>query len=208
VTVPYVDGQAAADHITAAGKAVSQAGGMANNIILTAHHSDGKGWGSGDGHTVAHPAQKMRETIIPKDDENAEAVIDAATAYLNGIAKLVGDDNPDVTQAKGQLDFVKKTNGQGMSLLDFNVFITGLMAKPTQTAAKMHQGAKDGGHHPLRRAPEEEPSQTPQGGGSEAPGEAQPAGGTSEAQAAPAAQETAPAGAAAPSGGTPAAVQA
>jgi len=186
LTVPYVDGQAMSDHINAVSQAVAQSGGMTNNILSTSHHSTGKGWGSGDGHTVAHPVQKLRETNIPKGDENAKAVIDAASAYLNAAGKLLGADDQTVKQSKGQLEFVKKTDGQGMTLLDFNIFMTGITAAPTQAVARAHSGSKDGGHHPLRRPPAEEAQ-----GGQETPAEApgQPQGGGE----APTAQAAAPA---------------
>lgn len=191
-TIPYVDGQQMDEHINTVGKVAAQSGGLTSNLLTTMHHSDGKGWGSGDGHTVAHPADKLRNTIIPKDDENAKSVIAAAQKHLNNIGKLVGDNNPAVATANSQLGLVKKTEGAGMNLLDFGVMMTQIMSAPTQAVAKMHSGTKDGGHSPQLRAPGPEPAAEPEQQET-AQGEAQGGGeapqGQVSAQAAPAAPE-------------------
>lgn len=191
-TVPYVHGQEMAEHIKAVGVASQTSGGLSRNIVTTSHHSDGRGWGSGDGHTVGHPSEKLRTTIIPKDDENAKAAIDAAQKYLNDVAKLIGDDNPAVQTAKGQLKLAQRTDGAGMTLLDLGVFLIQLVSAPTQAAAKAHNGNKKNGHQPQLSGPEQqaapegqEPQEAPQG---EASGSEQP----SEAPSAPEAPAAAP----------------
>lgn len=192
-SVPYIDGQETHDHITAVAQAASQTGGFTKNLITTAHHSGGKGYGTGDGHTVAHPADKLRSTIIPKDDERAKAAIAAAQKHLNNLAFLLGDDDPTVKTANGQLALVKKTDGAGMNLLDFGVMLIQAMFRPTQTFAREHQGGKPGGHSPKMSGPvsaqSQETQEAPQGG-------AQPPEGTQQAPAAaqpPAAAPVAPA---------------
>src|ERR1035437_9094563 len=199
-TVPYIDGQPMDEHIAGVGQAASASGGLTKNLITSAHHSEGKGYGSGDGHTVGHPSEKLRTTIIPKEDEHAKKTIEAASAHLNNLAKLIGEDDPTILSAKSQLSLVQKTDGAGMNLLDFGVMMTQIMFNPTQKAAQMHDSTKSGGIHPQLRGPQGQPppeaQEAPQGApsGGDA-SEAQPA--APEAQAAPVAQE-APSGA--PSG--------
>ena len=184
-TVPYIDGQSMSD------------GGLTNNLLTTAHHSDGKGWGSGDGHTVGHPSDKLRSTIIPKDDEKAKETISAAQQHLNNVKKLIGDGDPAVKTAQSQLDLVKTADGAGMNLLDFGVMMTQIMYGPNQAVARAHSGTKDGGHAPQLRAPGppapedgQEPGSEPQG---EAGGSDQGSTDQSAAPEAPAAPEAAPA---------------
>jgi len=172
-------------HITAVGQAAAQTGGLTNNLLTTAHHSTGKGWGSGDGHTVGHPSEKLRMTIIPKEDEKAKAVILAAQKHLNGIATLLGENDPAVMTANSQLGLVKKTDGAGMNLLDFGVMMTQIMHAPNQAVARAHSGTKEGGHAPHLRAPKAGAPETEQ----ETPETAQSGGEASQSQpAAPVAQ--------------------
>jgi hypothetical protein len=181
LTVPYIDGQEMADHIDAVNQAVKAAGGLGANLLMTAHHSDGKGFGSGDGHTVAHGVDALRGAIIPKDDENAKAVLSAAQSHLNNIAKLLGDDNPVVKTANGQLALAKKSNAAGMNSFDFGVFITQLMAKPNQAISQAFSGVKDGGHSSKLRGPgknfgaDEAATESQNGQEESAGGESQPA---------------------------------
>ena len=200
-TVPYVDGQSMDDHIDAVGQAAGEVGGLTKNLVTTAHHSEGKGWGSGEGHTVGHPSDKLRTTIIPKDDEHAKATIAAAQAHLNNFAKLLGDDDPTVQTAKGQLKLVQKTDGAGMNLLDFGVMMTQIMFKPTQKVAQMHDATKEGGIHPKMRGPQAQPPQEAQG----EPQGASSGGGTPEDQAAAPSAPGAPPAPAAPGAAAPAA---
>ncbi len=193
-TVPYVEGRAMADHINAVGSAAAQNGGLTGNILTSAHHAEGKGYGSGDGQTVGHPAEKLRQTIIPKDDENAKAVIDAAQKCVNDFKFLLGDKDPDATTAQGHLNLVKKTAGAGMNLFDFGVLMIQMMFKPTQAVARAHSGTKSGGHAAHLRAPEagqapEQGQEQPQEAAGEAPEAGQAPEGQPSAQAAPAASQ-------------------
>ena len=226
-TVPYIEGQEMADHVKSVSDAAKQAGGLGANLITTAHHSDGKGYGSGDGHTVAHGAENLRNAIVPKDDKNAKAVIAAAQTHLNNVGKLIGDDNPAVKTANNQLNLVKKTDAAGMNLFDVGVFITQILHPVNQAIAQAHDaGMPDGpsaklrGHGGHGAAPKEgidsdedtlsgattadaDTSEPAEGAEKAAPAQGeQPAGG--QEQAAPEAQ-AAPAGAPA---GAPAAPQA
>jgi hypothetical protein len=195
-TIPYIEGQPMADHISAVGQVAAQSGGMTNNLITSAHHSTGKGYGSGDGHTVAHPAEKLRTTVIPAKDENAKACIDACQKYLDDIGHLIGEDDPTVVTANSQLKLVKKHNGQAMSLYDFGVFLIQLTHPPTQAVAQRHNDTKKGGAgHPTLKAPEAGSAPAPESG-QEAPESDQ--GGSPEGEQAPEGQEAAPEAPAAP----------
>jgi hypothetical protein len=191
-TVPYVDGQDMHEHIQTVGQAAAQAGGMTKNLLTTAHHSTGKGWGSGDGHTVAHPADQLRNTVIPSDDKNAKAVISAAQSHINNLGKLLGDDNPEIVKANSQLDLVKQNNGAGMNLMDMGVMMIHLMHPPTQAVVKAVSKAHSDGHAPQARFLGQAPSQNAQESQGSAPGEAQAAGTAPEGQEAPAAHQGAP----------------
>ncbi len=193
-TVPYIEGQLPAEHINAVGAAAQQNGGLTGNMITSGHHAAGKGYGSGDGKTAGHPSEALRQTIIPKDDENAKAVIEAAQKSITDFKFLLGDDNPDVQTAQGHLNLVKKTDGAGMSLFDFGVLMIQMMAKPIQAIAQAHSGTKDGGHAAHLRAPEqgsaqEQPAEAP-GGAQE--GEEASTGSPEESEA-PAGPEAPPA---------------
>ena len=196
-TVPYLQGQEAKDHIDAVGVASSQNGGLAGNLLTSHHTAEGKGYGSGDGSTIGHPAEKLRQTMIPKDDKNAQAVIDAAQKCVTDFKFLLGDDDPTVQTAQGHLNLVKKTFGSGMSLQDFGVLMIQMMNKPMQAVAQAHNGQKSGGHQAQLRGPEaqqgQEAPETAQGG-------AQSADETSEASAAPESQGAPPAAQAAAPG--------
>lgn len=189
-TVPYLEGQSMDDHVQAVSQAATQSGGLTNNLLMSAHHSEGKGWNSGDGHTVAHPSEKLRTTTVRPDDEHAKAAVEAAQTHLNGIAKLLGKENPAVQTAQSQLDLVKRADGAGMSLLDFGVMLTQIMYQPHQAIARAHSGTKEGGHAPHLRAP---------GGASdEAGSQPEAQGGAPEGAQAPEDQNSAPEAQAAP----------
>lgn len=197
-TVDYLEGQPMADHITAVGTAASQNGGLTANLVTSSHHSGGKGWGSGDGHTVGHPAEKLRQTMIPKNDERAKAAIDAAQKHINNLKFLLGDDEPTVQTAQGQLNLVKPTSGAGMSLFDLGVLLINIMHSPTQAVGRKHSEAKHGGAiHARRTAPSQASSQggqesqeTPQG---EAPETGEAPTGTPAAPAAQGSPQAVPA---------------
>lgn len=162
-TVPYIEGQDMSDHIDAVGQAAQQSGGLTNNLLTTFHHASGKGWGTGDGSTVGHPGESLRNTIIPKDDDKAKAVIRAAQKHLDNIATFLGEDEPALKTAQGQLDLVKATDGAGMTMLDFGVMLTQIMYAPNQAIAKAHDQRKGGGMHPLPRPPRHGMATEPQG---------------------------------------------
>lgn len=189
-TVPYIEGQEMADHINSVAAAAKQTGGLTTNLIMSAHHSSGKGWGSGEGHTVGHSTEKLRQTTIPQKDPHAKAAIAAAQTLVNDLKFLMGDDEPTVQEAQGHLNLVKPTNAQGMSLFDFGSMLIAMFQKPLQAVARLHSGTKKGGHSAQLRGPEAQQGQEQP---SEAQGEAQPAGETSEAQASPETQGEAPA---------------
>lgn len=196
-TVPYLEGQQMDAHVDSVAQAAAQSGGLTNNLLMSAHHSEGKGWGSGDGHTVAHPSEKLRTTIIRPKDENAKAAVDAAQTHLNGIKKLLGDDDPAAQTAQSQLDLVKRSDGAGMNLLDFGVMLTQIMYQPHQAIARAHSSTKEDGDAPHLRAPGgsapadgQEPQETAQGG---APETEQAPEDQNAAPAAPAAPQAAPA---------------
>ena len=208
-TVPYIDGQDTADHIKSVSAAAGQAGGLGNNLLMTAHHSEGKGFGTGDGHTVAHPVDKLWNAVIPADDKNAKAAIDAAQTHINNVGKLIGDNDPAVKTADGQLALVKKTDAAGMNLFHFGVFLTQILHPVNQaiaraSAASANKGAAiDEDEESLSGAtgPGEAPEDTEasaggeekEGSEQEAPAQGKPPAGGQE-QAAPEAQ-AAPAGA-------------
>src|SRR6202789_2855207 len=144
-TVPYIDGKQKGEHVAAVGQGAAQSGGLTNNLLTTMHHSDGKGWGSGDGHTIGHPSDALRTTLIPDDDKHAIKTMQAAQKPSTNIGSLIGDDDPAVKMAKSQLNLVKKTDGAGMNLLDFGVMLTQIMYGPNQAIARAHQGTKPGG---------------------------------------------------------------
>ncbi len=193
-TVPYILGQLPAEHINAVGVAAQQNGGLTGNLVTSGHHADGKGYGSGDGKTAGHPVEQLRQTIIPKDDKNAQAVIESAQKNITDFKFLLGENDPTVQTAQGHLNLVKKTLGAGMSLFDFGVLMIQMMAKPIQAVAQAHSGTKEGGHAAHLRAPEQEQGQERP---AEAPGEAQEgeeaSTGQPEASEAPASPEATPA---------------
>jgi hemin uptake protein HemP len=199
-SIPYIQGQAMHEHIQSVGQASSQVGGLTKTLVTTFHHPGGKGWGTDEGITIGHPSDKLKETLIPKDDENAKAVIAAAQKHLNGLKTLLGDDNPVIQTAQGQLDLVKKTDGAGMDLLDFGVMMTQVMYRPHQAVARGHNDQKKTGpNHPKLSLPEQQSSAdgqaAPQDGAGAPAGDAaaSPAAGEQpEAQPAPAAAVAAP----------------
>lgn len=202
-TVPYVEGQAMDEHIQGVGKAASQSGGLSSNIILTAHHSEGKGWGSGEGHTIGYPGDKLRSTIIPKNDENAKAAIEAAQAHLNNVEKLLGEKDPAIVTANSQLSLIKKNSGAGMNLLDFAVMLLQVMYAPNQAVARAHSGSKQDGHSPKLRAPHNPGRQSAQETVQGAQGEPQEAEQAPEGQPAASEAQEAPAATPAPAAAGP-----
>ena len=192
-TVPYIQNQEMSDHINSVAAAAKQTGGLTTNLIMSAHHSSGKGWGSGEGHTVGHSTEKLRQTTIPQKDPHAKAAIAAAQTLVNDLKFLMGDDEPTVQEAQGHLNLVKPTSASGMSLFDFGAMLISMMQKPLQAAARKHSGTKPGGHSAQLRGPVEE---QPAGGQESTPagqGEEQAGGEAPTAQAAAPAAQAAPA---------------
>lgn len=144
-TIPYVDGQDMSEHVQTVGKAAGAHGGLAKNFVTTSHHSDGKGWGTGDGHTVGHPTHSLRSTVIPKDDADAKAAIQATQKYLKAIGSLLGDNDPSVETAMNKLALVKKTDAAGMNLFDFGTLLIQILHAPTQAVARAHHMKKPQG---------------------------------------------------------------
>jgi hypothetical protein len=152
-TIPYIHEQPMSDHIAAVGQALSTCCGITANILTTSHRADGRGFGSGDGESVAHPADALRSTIIPKGDKNAVAAISACKKLIGQIASLVGDDDPAVKVAKSQLDLVGKHDGENMTVLDMMIALQNIVHVPLQSVARAHSGTKESGHSPRLRAP-------------------------------------------------------
>lgn len=152
-TVPFFDGQPTSEHVASVGQAAQQNGGLTKNLLTSGHRSSGRGWGSGDGETAGHPVAKLKETIIPRDWEDAKVAIAAAQHYLNQIESLLGKTDQSVVTAQSQLNLVKPTNAAGMTVFDFIVLVQQVLFTPTQSVARAHSGTKDGGHAPNLRAP-------------------------------------------------------
>jgi hypothetical protein len=186
-TVPYVAGQETGDHVQAVGKAATQVGGFAKNVMMSAHaHSSGAKYGDGNGQTVGHPADKLRSTIIPKNDEKATAVIVAAQKLLKDLESVTPKNEKAHSQtAMNQLGVVKKTNGEGMNLLDFGVFMINLAFLPLQALARAHARVHPSGN-PLKHQPARKHWQA--GAGAQPP----QAGAQPQIPAAPATQPPAP----------------
>ncbi len=153
-TIPYVDGQPMADHIKSVGAAARQTGGLTKSLVTSSHSSEGKGWGSGDGETVGHPAHDLRKTTIMPKSPEAKAALEAAQRFLNGVAKLLGKDDPSVKTAQSQLDLVKKNDASGMTLLDLGQVLIQITHNPLQTVVRAHNNKKlNGPGHALLQAP-------------------------------------------------------
>jgi hypothetical protein len=147
-TVPYVESDMA-DHIQAVGAAAQEVGGMTRNILFTFHQKGGKGWGSTEGATIAFNADKLRETLIPADNEEAKTALADAKSLVNEFAKLLGDNDPAVKTAQSQLKLIGKHDGQGMTALDFSLALLNLPTPLLQGVARgVHK--KRHGEHSVR----------------------------------------------------------
>jgi hypothetical protein len=150
-TIPYVDGGEMAEHIANVGAVAAQNGGLTANLITSHHHSGGKGFGSGDGVTVGFNAEKLRMTVIPKGNKNAEDSISAANKLIRDVAFLVGDEDQSVKQARGQMGLFAKAQGAGMTCFDLMVALTNIVHGPLQNVARTANSARHGGHAMPRR---------------------------------------------------------
>jgi hypothetical protein len=149
LSMPHIDGQDMGDHIAAVGAALQDRGGITNNLLSVSHSKYDKSGGI----TVAHPAEKLRETKIPKAFAPAKSAIAAARSVLTEAEKLIGSDDRSIQIAKSQLDLIGKHGGEGMSVLDAMIALQNVVAAPLQSVARAHSGTKDGGHHAQRRPP-------------------------------------------------------
>jgi hypothetical protein len=154
-TSPYVDGASTESHIQAVGSAAASSGlGLTKTLLTTFHHSGGRGFGYGDGATVAHPADALRSTLIPHDSEKAIAAISACRSLLNDIEKLLGKDDTTIKVAKAQLALVSKHDSEGMTALDVGISLQQLVHLPLQSVARGHNETKQAGPgHPKLQAP-------------------------------------------------------
>ena len=160
-SVPFSE-SGTADHIESVGRASASAGGMGSNIILTHHHSGGRGWGTPDGASIGFPSSKLRDAIIPKGNEDAPKAIAAANHLVNEVELLLpnGKKNPAVLSAKSKLKIIGANSGAGMTAFDLTVSLLQLTAPIIQEAGKAHQTYKHGGIHPKVTAPLQEPEET------------------------------------------------
>jgi hypothetical protein len=147
-TIPYVEADMS-DHIQAVGAAAQEVGGMTRNVLFTMHHKNGAGWGSTEGSTIAFNADKLREVLIPEDNEEAKTALADAKGLVNEFAKLLGDDDPAVKTAKSQLGRLSKHDGHGMTALDFSLALLNL---PTPLLQAVTRGVhkKRHGEHSVR----------------------------------------------------------
>jgi hypothetical protein len=152
-SVPYIEGQATSEHIAAVNRAAQPSGGFTKNLLTTAHHAGGKGWGSGDGSTVGHPVDKLQETVIPPDDQNAIAALHKAQALVNHFKTLLGENNQQVKTAQSQLDLIKHNNAAGMTLFDFGVALQQLPSASLQAISRAHHATKSRAVTPKLRSP-------------------------------------------------------
>jgi hypothetical protein len=143
--VPYVDGQATEEHVQAVGSAAAQSGGLAKNIVTSAHTEGGKGYGFGDGETVGHPTHDLMDTIVRKDDKDVKAALDATQTHLNNLKKLLGKNAPTVQTAQTQLNLIKERDGAGMTMYDLGVGLLNLITPPMQALSRAHSAANHGG---------------------------------------------------------------
>jgi hypothetical protein len=156
-TVPYADAPMA-KHIADVGTVAAQSGGLGNNILVTAHHSNGRGFGSSDGHTVGYNADALRSTILPDGGESAESAkvaIDACKSLISKISKLIGEYIPEVKTAKSQLALVGRANGRGMNLADLAIVLLQVPGPPLQALARQYAETHDGGATGQLRGPHE-----------------------------------------------------
>jgi|SRR5579872_5144667 len=147
-TIPHISGQSMAEHLEIVGQTLAQAGGLTANV-LTATHSV---HGPDGGVTVAHPAEKLRQTIVTKDNKNAKAAIDACKSFISKAEFLLGETR-ETKIAKSQLSLVGKSDGAGMTVADLMLSLINIPVPVIQAVARAHSGTKDGGHAPHLRAP-------------------------------------------------------
>ena len=148
-TIPHQDGQPMDQHIADVARVLNTTGGLTANLILATHSK----FGPDGGATVAYPAEKLRQTIIPKDDANAKAAIAACRNFISKVEGLIGE-TPETKLAKSQLALVGKQDGSGMSLADLLVALINIPAASIRAVARAHSEVKhDGRVHAKLTAP-------------------------------------------------------
>jgi hypothetical protein len=160
LTIPHQGGQNLSDHVADVAKAAAQVGGLSKNFVTvkhTVHDPDG-------GSTVLHPSDKLRETVVPANNELARTAIAACQTIVNKIEGLVPDaQEPVVQTARAQFALVAKLGGKGMSAWDLGAALISIPHPLLQLVARLHSKVK---HQQQAAAPqgEEQP-----GGGAPAP---------------------------------------
>jgi hypothetical protein len=139
-TLPHIEGQPMHEHITAVGSAAAKNGGLTENILLATHDDHHP-----EAATVAYPAGKLREVVVPDDNPEAKAAIRAAADVVSKAAKFLGEDDPSVKTAKSQLSLIQKTDGAGMTCSDFIVALINLPYPVIQSLARTHSTVKHQG---------------------------------------------------------------
>jgi hypothetical protein len=148
--IPHSEGETPAQHFQSVGQVATQQGGLTKNLVLAEHSLHG----TNGGVTVGYSADKLREVIIPKNDENAKAAIDATKSFVSKARKLLGN-VPTVQTAQSQIELVGQHNGEGMTISDLVIGLINIPHPLIQNVARLHSGTKTGGHHPLLRAPKQ-----------------------------------------------------
>lgn len=150
ISLPHVDGETPAQHFAAVGQAAAAVGGLTQNLVLAEHSKHG---GADGAVTVGYPAEKLKAVLIPKDDPDAKAAIDATRSFVSKAAKLLGRDNSTVKTAQSQIDLIGAHGAEGVTIHDLIVGLINIPAPLINLVARRHSGTKSGGHHPRLRAP-------------------------------------------------------
>jgi hypothetical protein len=148
-TIPHIAGENLAQHLDAISNVLPTIGGVTANLLTATHTKHDQNGGA----TIAHPAPKLREAIIPKNSEAAKAAIAAERSFISKCAFLLGDDDSAVKIAKSQIDLIGKSDLAGMTAFDAGVGLLSIPGPLIQKVAQMHDQTKEGGMHPKLRAP-------------------------------------------------------
>jgi hypothetical protein len=149
LTLPHLVGQSLADHINDVGTAMRKGGHSITSSLITATHTrhDPKG-----GATVAHPAEKLRQTIIPKKFQPAIDAVAACRTLINRATALVPDE-PAAKQAKSQIAIIGQNELSGMTAFDAGAALVAIVHPLFQALARRAQFVKHGEHHPTLTGP-------------------------------------------------------
>lgn len=156
-TFPHIKGQSMADHIQTVDAKLQESGGLTKNFVSATHSVHGPNGGV----TTAHPSDKMRNVIVPKDFEPAKDAINACKALVNKAASIMPakeqhrDDSPTavIDTAKNQLALIGKQQGAGMTAMDLAGALIAIPSPVIQTISRLHSSVKNNGHHPMLTAP-------------------------------------------------------